>query len=323
MPRREGTGWNAAASWSLGRPEAAPLAFLVVVGILLAATTPGFATVANFRAVMGQVAVVGLVAQAGNQVILSGEIDVSVGSLLAGCSYVFGHVAIAQTGLALPLLAGIATGTLVGCVNGLLVTVGRVPSIITTLGMLLLLRGLVLVSSANGVLIAPRYARFFGLSDIGGVGLPALTLVTACILFGVLGRHSTWGRNVLAVGGNTRAARATGLPVGLVRFWAFVASGVACGFASAIFIGQTGELQATAATGLELNVIAAVVLGGTSIAGGRGSVVAPLIGAVLLGFILDALALNGVPGIYEQLVTGGLILLAICTDAVRRRAEVA
>jgi ribose/xylose/arabinose/galactoside ABC-type transport system permease subunit len=122
----------------------------------------------------------------------------------------------------------------------------------------------------------------------------------------------------MAVGGNVRAARQLGLPVTAVRIWTFVASGLACGLAAAVFLGQIGQLQATAATGFELKVIAAIVLGGTSIRGGLGSNAAPLIGAVLVGSILNALTLNRVPGIYELLVLGILILAAVSLDGLRR-----
>ena len=204
--------------WLAGRPEAAPVVFLVVISLLLTVTTHGFLEIGNLRSIVDQVAVVGVVALAVNLVILSGEIDVSVGSLLAACAYVFGNVAIATHGLIFPLLASLAVGCLVGSLNGLLVTVGRVPSIITTLGMLLLLRGLVLVSSANGVLIAPQASRFFGVASIAGIRVPALILLAGYILFGIITRHTTWGRDVLATGSNRRAARAVGLRIRAVRF---------------------------------------------------------------------------------------------------------
>jgi ribose/xylose/arabinose/galactoside ABC-type transport system permease subunit len=122
------------------------------------------------------------------------------------------------------------------------------------------------------------------------------------------------------VGSNRRAADAVGLRAGFVKFRCFVAVGLGCGLAGAVFAGQIGEIQATAATGFELQAIAAVVLGGTSITGGRGSTFAPVFGALLVGVILNALTLNSVPGTFEQLVLGTLILAAISIDAVRFRA---
>lgn len=312
------TPWLARA---VKRPEAAPLAFLVVVSAALGATTPGFLAGANLANIVTQVAVVGVVSLALNQVILSGEIDVSIGSLLAACAFAFATVAHVVPGPALALLVALALGGAVGALNGLIVTVGRVPSIVATLGMLLALRGGVLLIGANGVLLVPDDARSVGLGSLAGLRMPILILLLALAAFDLVNRNTVWGRDILAVGSNRRASDAVGLRAGWVKFRCFVATGLGCGLASAIFAGQTGQIQATAATGFELQCIAAVVLGGTSITGGRGSTLAPVIGAVLVGVILNALTLNSVPGTFEQLVLGLLILLAITVDALRFRVS--
>jgi ABC-type sugar transport system ATPase subunit/ribose/xylose/arabinose/galactoside ABC-type transport system permease subunit len=299
--------------------QAPPLIFLVVLLGLLAVSTPAFASIANFRSIIDQVAVVGIVASAVNLVVLSGEIDVSVGSLLAVCAFVYGNAAMTVGGSIMPLAASLGVGLFLGVVNGLLVTIVRVPSIIATLGTLLTLRGAVLLFGANQVLNLSPESRALGLGGYRGVTVSAFVLVLILFLFWLLGRHSTWGRDVFAVGGNLRAAQLAGLPVLQVKLWCFIVSGLACGLASAVFVGQIGQLQATAATGFELRVIAAVVLGGTSIAGGRGSVLAPIIGAILVGVILNGMTLNKVPGSWEQLVEGFLILAAISFDSIRNR----
>lgn len=300
-------------------PEAAPLAFVVLVGLILAFTTPGFAAVENLTAIAIQVSVVGIVALAVNQVVLAGEIDVSTGSLLALCCFVYGHVVNSEESIALALAAALLTGGTIGLINGLLVTRAAVPSIITTLGTQLLLRGSVLLWAANGVLRIPAPARLFGLGTIIKLPAPLVILALTYGLFALISRHTSWGRDVLAIGSNPRAARTVGLRVRTVRLECFIASGLACGLASAVFFGQIGQMQATVATGFELQVIAAVVLGGTRITGGRGSASAPLIGAVLVGLILNALTLNNVPATFEQFVLGALILAAIAIDALRLR----
>ena len=305
--------------WILSSAQAPPLIFLLLLVGLLSVSTAGFASIDNLRSIIDQVAVVGIVALAVNMVILSGEIDVSVGSLLAVCAFVYGNVAMKTGGSLGPLGVSLVVGALLGAVNGLLVTRARVPSIIATLGMLLTLRGGVLLFGANQVINLEPASRVFGLGGFGGVSVSALVLGLMLALFWLLERHSTCGREVFAVGGNLRAARLAGLPVSSVKFLCFVGSGLACALASAVFIGQIGQLQATAATGFELRVIAAVVLGGTSIAGGRGSVLAPIVGAVFVGVILNGMTLNRVPGSWEQLVVGFLILAAISFDSIRNR----
>ena len=301
------------------RPEAAPAAFLLIIGAVLAATTPGFLTGPNLLAILVQTSVVGVVALALNTVILAGEIDVSVGSVLAACALAYASAAQAFGPGPAPVLAALGVGLVAGTVNGIVVAVGRVPSIIATLGMLLAVRGGVLLLGANGVVLVPEGARGAGLGSVLGAPAPVLILALAFAAFALLGAMTPWGRDVLAVGGNARAAAAVGLKAGRVKALTFVATGAACAIASAVFAGQTGQIQATAAQGSELQCIAAVVLGGTRITGGRGSTLAPVLGAVLVGTILNALTLNRVPATFEQLVLGVLILFALSLDALRSR----
>ena len=307
-----------ARPWA-ARPEFAPLAFLILLSAVLAVTTPAFLAVDNLVSIVAQVAVVGTVALACNTVILAGEIDVSTGSLLAACSLVFGAVADSAGGVLLPALAAVAAGAVVGCANGLLVTVGRIPSIIATLGMLLMLRGLMLVKAAVGVISLPDASRALGLGFRFALPVPVLILLGVYLAAELFMRNTTLGRDVMAIGSNGRAALFIGLPIGRVKWLCFTLTGMSCGLASGVFFGQIGQLQATAATGFELRVIAAVVLGGTSITGGRGSVVAPVLGAILVGVILNALTLNAVPETFEQFILGLLILVAISLDAIRHR----
>lgn len=301
------------------RPEIAPLAFLVLISALLAITTPAFMAVDNLISIVAQVAVVGTVALACNTVILAGEIDVSTGSLLAACSLVFFAVADRTGGVLWPALGALLLGGIVGCCNGLLVTVGRIPSIIATLGTLLMLRGIMLVKAKVGVIALADASRALGLDFVGGVPVPVLILIGVYLAAELFMRNTTVGRDVLAIGSNGRAAQFIGLPIGRTKLLCFTLTGLSCGLASGVFFGQIGQLQATAATGFELRVIAAVVLGGTSITGGRGSVVAPVLGAILVGVILNALTLNSVPETFEQFILGLLILIAISLDALRHR----
>lgn len=301
------------------RPEMPSLLFLILLIFVLAVTTPGFFTVANLRGVVEQVAVVSIVALAVNQVILAGEIDVSTGSLVAVCAFVYGNVALLWGGAWLPLAAALAAGGLIGAVNGVLSTYGKVPSIIATIGMLFILRGAILLAGGAQVLNLAAPSRIFGLDIVAGLPACIIVLAVTFIAMEGLSRHTTFGRNILAIGGNPRAARTIGLPISRVRLGTFVLSGVSCGLAAAVLLGQIGQLQATAATGFELKVIAAVVLGGTSITGGRGSNAAPVIGAILVGVILNAMTLNRLPGTYELLVLGFLILIAISFDGLRQR----
>jgi ribose/xylose/arabinose/galactoside ABC-type transport system permease subunit len=322
VPARETRDRTIAKATFLNRPEAPSLIFLVVLVAVLAVATPAFFTFANLRGVIEQVVVVSIVALAVNQVVLAGEIDVSTGSLVAVCAFVYGNIALAIGGAWVPLLGALVAGAAIGGLNGLLSTYGRVPSIIATIGMLFILRGIVLLVAGAGSLNIPTESRFFGMSAISGLPTSIVVLAALALAVTTISLHSVLGRNIFAVGGNARAAQSIGLPVRQVRLATFVLSGLSCGLAAAVLLGQIGQLQATAATGFELRVIAAVVLGGTSIVGGRGSNAAPVIGAILVGVILNALTLNRVLGTYELLVLGVLILTAISFDGVRLRLSV-
>jgi ribose/xylose/arabinose/galactoside ABC-type transport system permease subunit len=302
------------------RPEAPALVFLAVLVAAFSLSSDKFLSGSNFESIVISVAVLGIIALAVNQVVLCGEIDISTGSMMGLCAVAAGAVALNSGGLILPLLAGVAVGALCGAINGLLVTAGRIPSIIVTLGMLYALRGVILlVTGGTWITGVPDESRVLGAGTVLGVGYPVIILFVLFVVMELVSRHSTWGRNVFAVGGNRRAARFAGLSIDRTRFLAFVLVGVFVGIASVIYMGRAGSVQTNTGTGLELQVVAAVVIGGTSISGGRGSSLAALTGAVLIGVILNGLILLGVPGIWQQGVLGALILLAVATDVLRRR----
>jgi ribose/xylose/arabinose/galactoside ABC-type transport system permease subunit len=319
-PAERGGAGGEVARRFLVRPEAPALAFLAVLLVAFTLANDRFLTASNLESIVDSVAVLGVVALAVNQVILCGEIDISTGSMLGLCAIAAGAVALSTGGILLPLFAGVVVGALAGALNGALVTLGRIPAIIVTLGMLYALRGVILlVTGGTWITGVPEATRFLGTGKVLGISVPVLILFGLFLVMELVNRHSTWGRNVFAVGGNRVAARFAGLPVNRVRFLAFALVGVFVGIASLIYVGRAGSVQTNTGVGLELQAVAAVVIGGTSIAGGRGSSLAALTGAVLIGVILNGLILLGVPGIWQDAVLGGLILLAVATDVLRRR----
>ena len=318
-PARGGAAGTALRRW-LVRPEAPALVFLAVLVVAFSLSSDKFLSGSNLESIVVSVAVLGTIALAVNQVVLCGEIDISTGSMMGLCAVAAGAVATSTGGLLLPLLAGVAVGALAGAVNGVLLTLGRIPSIIVTLGMLYALRGVILlVTGGTWITGIPDETRVLGTGSVLGIEYPVFVLLILFVVVELVSRHSTWGRNVFAVGGNRRASRLAGLPIDRVRFFAFVLVGVFVGIASVIYLGRAGSVQTNTGTGLELQVVAAVVIGGTSISGGRGSTLAALTGAVLIGVILNGLILLGVPGIWQDAVLGALILLAVATDVLRRR----
>lgn len=320
LPGRE-KPFSRASKSLLSRPEGPSLLFLVVLVVLLGLFVPGFFTADNLLNVLDQIAVIALVAVGMNMVITAADIDISVGSGIAVSAYIGVMVASGTGSGILGAGASVAAGAVLGAFNGFLVSVGRIPAIIATLATQYGLRGVLLALGASSVLLVPPALGQIG----GGVSLGVhnsiwiLLIVTAVAALVV--RNSTWGRNVFAVGDNIRAASLAGLHTGRVRWTAFTAAGALTGLASIVLAGQTGQLQATIAVGLELQVIAAVVVGGTSILGGFGSISAALVGAVLIGVINDGMALLAIPATAQDFVLGLLILLAITTDVFRRRSR--
>ena len=309
-----------AAKRLLARPAAPAVAFLVLLMAMFSLATPDFLTTDNLRGILASVAVLGIIALGVNQVVLAGDIDISVGSMLGVCAIVAGAVGQSIGGLLLPLLAAMAVGALIGAVNGGLTTLARIPSIIVTLGMLYALRGIaLLVSGGEWVTGISAQTRALGTETIFGLEVSTVLLFVVAGVVAAIGRFTTWGRDVHAVGGNRAAARFAGLDITRTRMLAFVLTGALVGLAAVVLVGRVGSVTTDAGTGMELQVIAAVVIGGTSIAGGRGSTVAALLGAILIGVFLNGLVLLDVPAVWQNVVLGGLILLAVSTDAVRRR----
>ncbi len=304
----------------LQRPETPGLLFLVGMILVFSLAVDNFARLNNFHNILLQVSVIGIIALGVNLVILGGEIDISMGSLLGLAAMAAGTVAVATGSLWATLGMGIAVGVGAGAVTGLIVTKGRVPAIIVTLGMLYALRGtILLVTGGSSVSGIPMEARTLGRAEYLGIGAPVWLLLGAFLMTWALLRHTTWGRDVLAVGGNRRAARMSGLALDRTRWLTFVISGAFVGLAAVVFVGRTAGVQPSAGLGLELEAIAAVVLGGTSIAGGRGSAASPLIGALIIGVISNAMVLQRVPGVWQSAVLGALILAAVAVDGFRTR----
>ena len=318
MPEYVKTRDTAQKNTIMARPETPASVFLLVLLVFFSVTTNGFFATGNFVAIVEQAVIVSIVGLAVNQVILSAEIDVSVGSILAVCAFTFGNLAMLHGGFLIPLAGAIIVGMGIGAMTGFLIAFGKVPSIIATLGSLFIFRGLILTVAGAQVINVPADSRLLGLSRIGAIPVSIILLGGLVVAMRWVSRNSNWGVNIYAVGGNERGANSLGLPARLTRFWAFVLSGAACGLAAAVFLGQIGQLQATAATAFELKVITAVVIGGTSIRGGRGSVYSPIIGALLVSTILNAMTLNRVPGTMELLVLGVLILASISVDGLRQ-----
>ncbi len=298
------------------------LVALAVIGIALAIARPHFLSAANLLNVLLQVSINGILAVGVTLVLLTGGVDLSLGSLVALTGVVAALCArqegAASTGLA--VAAGVAAGAACGAVNGLVVTRGRVAPFIVTLGMMTIARGLALVLS-DGKPVSQLVPGFLviGGGDVLGIPIPVLILAAVAGAAFVHLRHMRHGRYLYAVGGNEEAARACGIRVGGVKVSAYALCGALAGLAGVILASRITTGQPNAGIAYELDAIAAAVIGGTSLSGGVGGVGGTLLGVLLLGVIDNGLDLLGVSSYYKQIVKGAIIVGAVLIDRKGKR----
>jgi galactofuranose transport system permease protein len=302
------------------------LVLLVVFGVLRYGEQ--FATGPNLSSFTGDLAKYGLVALGMTFVIMTGGIDLSVGSVVALGGVV--AIKVSDQGLLAGLAAGIAAGAAVGVLNGFLITRLRLQAFIVTLATLLAIRGLALsLADTRAAVAAP--GGFQNLSSWSFLGLPvAAWAVLLLFLIGAAALHYTpWGRQVLAVGGNVDAAKLMGLPVARTTFSVYVLSGALAGCAGVFLGSQNGSVDTAAGAGWELTAIAAVVVGGTLLTGGVGSVLSTLVGVVLLQLIFNLIVFeNGkdvinISSYWESVIRGAFLLVVVLLQArlIRRQSS--
>lgn len=294
---------------------------LIVVFIYLSFASPYFLSAGNLFNVGVQSSVIALVAVGETLVILTAGIDLSVGSV-AALSGVLGVMAMSQGGLPVfvGVLVGVAVGAVAGLVNGLLVSRGQLAPFIATLGMFGVARGLAfIVSGAVAVYGAPDNFRLVGEGEIGPVPLPIIYLVIVAVLGHLVLTRTRLGRYSYAMGSNKDAARFSGIPVRLYQMYVYIICGALAGFGGMILSSRVHSGQPNSAIGLELDVIAAAVIGGASLFGGQGTVAGTLIGAFLIGLIRNGSVLLNITQYYQEVIIGVIIWLAVYWDQLRRR----
>jgi ribose transport system permease protein len=294
---------------------------LVIVFIFLSFTSPVFLTFNNLFNIVAQTTVNAIVAIGMTFVIITAGIDLSVGSVsaLAG---VLGVMLMARTGMSWPLavLGGTLVGGVAGLVNGLLVTVARLNPFITTLGMMSVARGLVLViTGAVAIFGTPDNFRLLGEGSINSVPIPLLILIVIAILAHLILTRTRLGRYTYAIGSNAEAARLSGIPIRKYLTWIYILSGLLAGFAGMIASSRVASGQPNAGVGLELDVIAAAVIGGASLFGGQGTIIGTLIGAFLIALIHNGAVLLNIDSNTQSIIIGAVVWLAVIWDQFRRR----
>jgi ribose/xylose/arabinose/galactoside ABC-type transport system permease subunit len=308
---------------SLLRHEAV-LALLVCLALAsLAFLSDRFFTPENLLNQGRLMSEVGLVALAMTFVIITGGIDLSVGSIL-GLSAILLGVFWHNVGLPLPAAIALALvcGTIAGLVNGAIITRFRVPPLIATLATLALYRGLAEgISQARSVRGYPEWFFFFGQGEMLGVPFQLWVLALATVVCAIILGLTPFGRATYAIGANETAARFSGIRVDATKLWIYAGAGFLSAIAAVIFVSRVTTTRSDMGTGLELDVITGVVLGGTSIFGGRGTVIGTALGLVLIQALKNGLALSGVKGDGTIVVIGIVLIIAILVSAIIDRSR--
>ena len=287
---------------------------LLLVGIVLSVASPVFLTQTNLLNVGLATSVAALLAAGQTYVIILAEIDLSVGAML-GFTAIVTALTLQNHGLVAALCAGLAVGAGVGLINGLLVTKTRMPSFIATLASMSVLSGLTLqLTSGNPVSVTNYDFQGIGQARFAQVPVPVWIMLAVFAVFGIILARTRFGRFVYAPGDNEEAARLSGIRTQRVKILAFVISGLLAALGGFILTARLSTAEPTAGTGLELEAIAAVIIGGTSLAGGRGNLLGTLVGALVLGVIDNGMNLLDVSPFLQNVVKGLVILLAVFLD---------
>ncbi|MBK1869245.1 ABC transporter permease [Aestuariivirga sp. YIM B02566] len=307
---------------------------LVVLCLFLTFATDGFLTSVNLLNVGRQISLLGIMAVGMTFVLISGEVDLSVGSNYALSGLATGMLIIAGWGLVPALCVGLVTGMTIGLINGVLSTYGRLPSLIATLGMLSVVRGSALIlTNGQPVTVNVRNGADPGVLEIfsfigqgylfGIVPMQLVFFILIAALAWVVLSCTNFGFRVFAVGGSAKAARVSGISINSVKIWAFVLMGALAAFAGILSLaflpsGQAGRTG----LGLELDVIAATIVGGASLSGGEGTILGTILGVLIIGVMRNGLVLMGVNPFVQELMIGLVIIIAVGIDkwSTRRRA---
>lgn len=294
------------------------IVFVVIVAFLAALTEGNFVSGANIVTVLRQISINGIIAIGMTFVIITGGIDLSVGAVLALAGAIgtdFTHTDMNMP-LIVPFLIAIAIGALCGAVSGVIISYVGAPPFVVTMGMMQIARGATYLYT-GGAPIKDLSEAFMevGKGDFLQIPIPVYILAIVLVIAVILLHKARFGRCLYAIGGNEEAAYASGINVKLNKTTAYVISGVCSAICGLILAARTGAAAALAGDGYELNAIAAVVIGGTSLSGGKGTIVGTLIGALIIGSISNGLDLMNVSSYVQTVVKGVIIIAAVCLDA--------
>ncbi|MDM5209997.1 ribose ABC transporter permease [Peribacillus sp. NJ4] len=294
-----------------------PLLALVLLFIVITVLNPSFMEPNNILNLLRQTSINALIAFGMTFIILTGGIDLSVGSILALSSALMAGMMVSGMDPILAILVGILLGAIMGVINGILVSKGKMAPFIVTLATMTIFRGLTLVYTDGKPITGIGDSEMFQMLGRGyflGLPVPAVVMVIAFLILWFLLHKTSFGRKTYAIGGNERASRISGIKVDRVKVAIYGLAGTMAAIAGAILTSRLNSAQPTAGQSYEMDAIAAVVLGGTSLSGGKGRLFGTLVGVLIIGTLNNGMNLLGVSSFYQQVVKGAVILIAVLLD---------
>lgn len=295
---------------------------LIILMVFVSILNPTFLQANNLMNLMRQLIINGFIALGMTFVILTGGIDLSVGSTLALTSAIFAGLLQNGMNTGLAILVAVGLGLILGLINGILITKGKLAPFIVTLATMTIFRGLTLVYTDGRPIAGPKdnFAfKFLGKGQFFGIPFQVILFILAFLCLWIILNKTSLGRKIYAVGGNEKASYISGINIDKVKIWVYVISSLMAVLSGLVLTSRLNSAQPTAGAAYEMDAIAAVVLGGTSMTGGSGSLTGTLIGILILGVLNNGLNLLGVSSFYQQIVKGIVILIAVLIDRKRNK----
>ena len=299
----------------------ASLGSLILISIILSIISPQFLSLDNILSVGLQISVIALLAIGEVLIIITGGIDLSVGSTLALSGIIASVLLSAGFPISIALLAGLATGALCGLINGLIIAKGKLPSFIATLGMMGIARGaaLIITSGVPVFGLPPSFAAIANEKVFQIIPIPIVIVIIFAVLMHIVLTQFSFGRHTYAIGGNFEATRLAGVKVDLHLIKTYTIAGFFAGLGGIILASRLSTGQPTAGTGYELDVVAACVIGGASLSGGAGTIAGAMIGALIIGILRNGCNLLDISAFWQQVAIGSIIIIAVFMDQYKKK----
>ena len=306
----------------LNKQEFSVFILIIIMGLFAWTVSPSFLSWGNLASILRAMSFMSIVALGMTFVFIAGELDLSIGSVVAFSGMIMGDLVLnrgVSTGVA--ITCGILTGLICGLITGFITVQFNIPAMIGSLGTQFIIRGIVFVyTSGNPISPLPKGIETLGLGNIAGIPTPTVVLLVLSIIFAFLLHKTTYGRKIYAIGGNKDTAWLCGINVKMTRISAYCLTGIMAGVAGVLLTSRLSSAQPNSGTGWEMNVIASVVVGGTSTSGGVGTIAGTVLGSILIGMLQNVLVMLKVSAYWQNIVIGTIILISVIFDQYRKHS---